>query len=250
MDNEISFRPEGYFDISKAAFKERTLETYIKMVFRDSTLRWLTNKPRRLTSNDPGIWDHTIKHYSPRKNEPSPTSKRDPNINFDWDWKEENVFGGMDGFFEVGVRILDLGSGMGQITEQINIRYRGRVECVGIDYRYLTEERPERARLVGGEFRNLPFASEKFDRILSVESFPAWLPRKENIGKYFKEITRVSKLGTIWRGTLPIERHVPYELPINDFELIGFFLENGWEVVLDLSSCAFFARLIEKNLES
>ena len=98
--------------------------------------------------------------------------------------------------------------------------------------------------MIAGYFASLPFGDNSFNRILSVESFPCWLPDKEQtIDEYIAEITRVSQIGTIWRGTLPtyeIEDKVKFPTDV----IIDKFVKSGWEVVANRDS--FSAKLSTK----
>ncbi|MCJ7792494.1 MAG: class I SAM-dependent methyltransferase [Candidatus Marinimicrobia bacterium] len=249
---EVALKPEGYIELGEHAFKKRNLEDYKIMVFRDSSnfrdssKRWLRKKPREMTPNNPMNWStrhfHKIEHFLPGE------EGKDPDVSYDWDWPERNIFGGFSGFFKRNVTILDLGSGFGQVVEEINEKYSGKgITCIGVDYRYLTgEEHADSDKLVGADFKDLPFNSDSFDRILSVESFPAWLPKRENVSKYFEEITRVSKEGTIWRGTMPIWSYGESKTPMSYHELVHFFTKNGWELMVDFRSTSFAARLSKK----
>lgn len=183
---------------------------------------------------------HRIDHFVPSEDKLA----TDSNIQYDWDWQEANVFGGFDNFFTDEAQIVDLGSGRGQVVQEINQKYSNKgIRCVGVDYRYGHDKPENTNNLVAGDFRSLPFADKTFNRLLSVESFPAWMPKdKELIGKYFEEITRISKPGTIWRGTLP--SFEDFEKPfVPTEELATEFTKRGWELVIDSSNSSFIARL-------
>lgn len=236
MDNvdTKSSMPPGYHDTGEHAYKERTLETYKSMVFRDATGNWLRQKPDNMTPDNPMQWSlrhfHRIDQYLPSTD----TLVTDPNIQYDWDWKSSDIFGGYDNFFTDNSQVLDLGSGHGQVVQEINQKYSTNgIKCVGVDYRYMHDKPENTSNLVAGDFKNLPFADQSFDRLLSIESFPAWMPKdRDLIGTYFDEITRVSKQGTIWRGTLPT--YDDYETPfMSNEQLAKEFTKRGWELVID-----------------
>lgn len=244
---EIPFNPEGYHDMGEHAYKERTLDEYKSMVFKDSSDDWLTVKPERIAPKNPEEWIerhfHSIKHFTSS----GEVVHRDRTIRYEWDWPETNIFGGFDGFFSQGVQVLDLGSGHGQTVKEINDRYGHKgIKAVGIDYRYRYDRPKVANNLVGGNFIGLPFKDNSFNRLLSIESFPAWLPKdKKVIQRYFREITRVSQDGTIWRGTFPT--YDEYDNPSVSFEeLIGYFCLSGWEVV-DMRGYSFAAKLYKET---
>lgn len=233
-------RPEGYHDTGEHAYKERTLDTYRSMIFRDATDRWSTHKPENLddpTTRSVANFMHSLKHYEPKGKD----FVKDSNVQYDWDWPEPNIFGGYGGFFSNGASILDLGSGHGQVVQEINQKYGDKdVKCFGVDHRYSHDVPQITTSLVTGDFRGLPFADNSFDRMLAVESFPAWLPKNRDlIQRYFQEIK-----GAIWRGTLPT--YDEYNTPtISDYELTKYFCDNGWELVVN-NGIAFIARLVDK----
>jgi len=245
MGERESSRAEGYYDTGESAYKERGLDTYESMVFRDSskTTEWLQTKPGRMNPGNPSQWSlrhyHAIEHYQPINGK----AAKNEAVEYDWDWPEDNVFGGIEGFFSDNAEILDLGAGFGKPVKEINETYPN-VHCVGLDVRYADEKPDNTEGLVGGNFEKTPFADSAFDRILSVESFPAWMPDDDTlVEQYFSEITRVSKPGTIWRGTLPTDDI----LDILDTEIIAKqFASNGWELIIDKGNTAFMAKLVSK----
>jgi ubiquinone/menaquinone biosynthesis C-methylase UbiE len=188
---------------------------------------------------------HTLEHFTPERTDGKIQSLKDQSVQFEWDWKEDKIFGGLDNFFVDNSTVLDLGSGKGIAVNEINEQFADRqIKCVGVDYRYLQEQQTAK-NLVAGDFANLPFKDESFDRLLSVESFPCWLPDKElAIDKYIEEITRVSKIGTIWRGTLPeYDEYDTIKFPTDS--IIRKLVENGWELVI--SGNSFSAKLVIKK---
>jgi len=240
---------EHYHDTGEHAIS-RDFETYKSMVFKDEGKNWLREKPRDMTPDNPMQWSmrhfHTLEHYYPEKVGNKLSSRKDDSVQYEWDWKEKKVFGGLDNFFANDSIVLDLGSGKGIAANEINKQFADRqVKCVGVDYRYSQEQPQNGKNLVAGDFTNLPFEDKSFDRILSVESFPRWLPNEEQtIDRYIEEITRVSKDGTIWRGTLP--KYYEYDtIKFPTDSIIKKFVENGWEVVV--SGNSFSAKLVVKN---
>ena len=119
------------------------------------------------------------------------------------------IDGGKTGFFKQGSRILDIGSGGGTAVTEINRKYKHKdIKAVGLDIRYTSRQSVKakgEKRFVGGEWGKMPFADDSFDRLLSYESFPKYgMSRNQSVEDYkkvFKEITRISEVGTIWRGT-------------------------------------------------
>lgn len=248
--DKFSEKLEHYHDTGEHAIR-RGLKDYRSMVFKDDGNSWSKEKPNEMQPGYPEKWSmrhfHTLEHFIPEQVGGETISRKDQAVQFEWDWKEEKVFGGFENFFADGSMVLDLGSGKGKATREINEQFQDRnLKCVGVDYRYSQEQPQDSKNLVAGDFKNLPFKNNSFDRVLSVESFPCWLPNEEKtIDKYIAEITRVSRTGTIWRGTLPT--YAGYwdtiKFPINT--IIRKFVESGWEVVI--SDTSFSAKLVSKK---
>lgn len=241
---------EYYHDTGEHAIS-RNLEAYNSMVFKDEGRYWLREKPKDMYPDNPMQWSmrtfHTLEHFIPKQTDAKIQSSKDESVQFEWDWGEEKIFGGRDNFFADNSTVLDLGSGRGIAVNEINEQFVDRqIKCVGADYRYLQEQQAVK-NLVACDFANLPFKDESFNRVLSVESFPCWLPVEEQtIDKYIEEITRISKIGTIWRGTLPkYNEYDTIKFPTDS--IIRKFVENGWEVVV--SGDSFSAKLLIKKLK-
>lgn len=233
------------------AYMERGLNLYLKMAFRDSSDDWFSEIPEWMSPDNPERWSlrhlHSIEHYLP-----SDTPQKNENINYDWDWKEDDVFGGKEGFFSPGAVILDLGGGMGKPAAEINEAYADKsIKCLSVDYRYHREgptlqKDKSQTELVAGHFRDLPFGDDTFDRVLAIETFPAWLPRyKEDTERYFMEITRVCRNGAIWRGTFASQIELESKNADED-DVIAGFTKNGWELVIDRVKNSFMARLAKQ----
>ena len=240
---------EHYHDTGEHAIS-RNLETYKSMVFQDEGENWLKAKPEDMVPENPMQWSmrhfHTLEHFIPGRANGKIQSRKDQSVQFECDWKEEKIFGGFNDFFVDNAQILDLGSGKGIAVNEINEQFKKRgINCTGVDYRYSQEKEQTAKNLVAGDFANLPFKDESFDRILSIESFPCWLPNEEQtIDRYIEEITRVSRAGTIWRGTLPkYDEYDTIKFPTD--VVIRKFVENGWEVVVSRDS--FTAKLAFKK---
>lgn len=244
IDSRIPHKPDGYHDTGEHAYKQRSLADYSSMLFRDSTKDWLALQPSTMIPDNTMEWSmrhwHELCHYSPNPVDGLPLSE----TTHDWDWPKTGIFGGSNEFFSDGAQIIDLGSGHGRAVHEINERYKNQnIQCFGVDYRY-HHDRPEKAlNLVGANFEALPFADGLFNRLLSVESFPAWLPKDEKkVERYFDEITRVSSHDALWRGTLPTlgdESDMP---TITHYDLARMFTQRGWEVVFDTGKNSFAAR--------
>jgi len=239
---------EHYHDTGEHA-TSRDLETYKSMVFRDESKNWLRTKPEDMVPENSMQWSmrhsHTLERFIPEQTGRAMQSRKDQTIQFEWDWKEGKIFGGLNNFFLENAQMLDLGSGKGIAVNEINEQFKERgIECTGVDYRYAHEQQTAK-NLVAGDFANLPFKDESFNRILSVESFPCWLPNEEQtIDKYIEEITRISQIGTIWRGTLPkYDEYDTIKFPTD--VIIRKFVENGWEVFV--SGDSFSAKLTLKK---
>ncbi len=248
--------PDGYYDTRETA-SERDLDTYMFMVFDEN---WQTKKPK-VESGSIAKTSleslHKISKFIPADNG---NSERVASVKYEWDLEGGEPFGGITGFFSENTKILDLGSGKGIAKDQINEKYSGLgVKCVSLDFRYLLQgydndkhpfyemEIPQNsADSVAGEFGNLPFADNTFDRMLSVETFPAWLPKDSaDFERYFREVTRVCQKGTIWRGTSPTFEDL---LPngYTNFSLQNAFCKNGWEVIIPNARGYFAAHLVKK----
>ena len=254
-NKELPEHPEGYMETSDRAYRERGLNDYLRYVFRDSSDGWLAQRPKDMTPENAEKWSlrhlHGLEHFV--LSDDGKSFKKDQAIFYDWDWEEPTVFGGVDGFFSPNARILDLGSGMGKAAKEINMKYQYKsIKCIGVDYRY-HRERPIEAEhnLSGGHFDNLPFSPGVFDRLLSVETFPSWLPFSLDMAKrYFEEISRVSKNGAIWRGTLPRldeVHHYHIKNEISEDDLIRLFVVCGWDLVIDRAKSSFMAKLTKNR---
>lgn len=239
--------PEGYHDTGPHAYKERKLVDYKDIVFRDASDNWFREQPDYIKPDNPMQWPlrhfHKLDHFVP-----TTIGKSAKQEFYDWTWPEDAIFGGYNGFFQDNVKVLDVGSGYGQVVQQINKEFKDKqITAIGVDYRY-HHDRPENAdKLIAGNVANLPFQSNSFNRLLSVESFPAWYPKnREQVSKYFQEITRVSQPGAIWRGTMPT--YDDFETPyLSNDEFADIFTQNGWELVIDRGSIAFMAKLVAKS---
>lgn len=246
-----SYNPkfEHYHDTGEHAIS-RNLEDYKKMAFKEDSNYWLKTKPEKMTPDDPQQWSlrhlHTLEHFIPEKTDDKIIAKKDSSIQYEWDWKEKNIFGGLKSFFQNDSTILDLGSGKGIAVQEINKEFRDKnIKCIGVDYRYTEEQPSEEKNLVAGDFKNLPFLNNAFNRILGIESFPTWLPKEEKlIDNYIEEITRVCAVDSIWRGTLP-QYDIEDEIIIPTNVLIEKFVKAGWEVIITNNS--FIAKLIYKD---
>lgn len=239
---ELPRNPEGYADRGPYAYKERGLNSYKTMLFKHS-LSWIDPKVNPMADSAKRFYE--ISRFTPIDGK----GVKNQNIQYEWGVPKGNLFGGLDGFFSPNARILDLGSGHGKAVQEINAEYADKgIKCVGVDWRYHREQPDVTDNLVGAHFKALPFAKDEFDRIVSVESFPAWVPDDRNLVKqYFQEITRVSKEGTIWRGTLPTVDEATDIQPISMKDLVSEFCANGWEIIVHGSGFCFAAKLINKN---
>ena len=176
--------------------------------------------------------------------------------------KDKVFFGGLKDFFLKGKKILDLGSGVGRATKELNDFFINfGINIFGID----ASVPEQKADVVGGDFVNLPFSSNSIDRIMAVETFPRWygdypssmraatnhfaspedsmyvkgdddlleLDREkylQRIRQTWEEIHRIAAPGCIFRGTVePCREKSDYENIIRKFK---FLLENGWRVIV------------------
>ncbi len=178
----------------------------------------------------------------------------------------EQFAGGLKAFFSKGSKMLDLGSGVGNATQQLQALLAPLdITVVGIDASIPVRTNQEPANLVGGDFANLPFADKSIDRILACETFPRWYgdyplsmraatphffsPEEkiyvededgvldldkpkyiERIQQTWDEIARIAAPGCIYRGTLPTVRdESDYQYHARKFQPL---LEKGWRVVI------------------
>lgn len=196
--------------------------------------------------------------------------------------------GGLKEFFADGSRVLDLGSGVGNATNQLNdIFSESNVSIVGADISIPnTEDSKDEPNLVGADFKNLPFSNNSMNRIMAVETFPRWygdypasmrasrdgfgnpeeelyapddeglleLQREklfERIDKTWEEIHRVAAEGCIFRGT--IDRCRNEESHRRQAWKFKYLIENGWEVIIyseeDSHHTNFIAYLPEKKTD-
>lgn len=248
--NILKERLEHYHDTGEHAFN-RGLKEYKSMIFIDSSDLWLKEKPKEMTPENSMQWSmrhfHVLKHFIPKQLENQIIPTKDESCGYEWDLKEGEIFGGIKGFFISDSNVLDLGSGSGKAVKEINNEFKTKnIKCVGIDHRYFEKKPDDAENLFAGDFENLPFDDESFDRILSVESFPCWLPNDEKlIDRYIEEITRVSKLGTIWRGTFATYDFEDKVIFSTD-QIMEKFTKSGWEVFAHNNS--FSAKLIYKHI--
>lgn len=131
-----------------------------------------------------------------------------------------------DTFDTSGVKILDLGAGVGNLSrDQAELGWNSQI--IGVDLTGKNEnlnvqsfwgdnskEIPKSPNSLVGDWTRLPIKDNTFDFILSYESFPRYLypayqkddhnrlSAEEFRRKSFEEITRVAKSGCIWRGTV------------------------------------------------
>ena len=133
-------------------------------------------------------------------------------------------FGEVKEFFKPGSVVLDLGSGKGRVVEYISNKYP-KVRTVGLDLRYIDEKATgKRGEHIAGSWNSMPFADNTFNRIMSCETFPAyWSSDNSKNVNAIKEITRVSQVGTIWRGTNRNAGGEIVALPM---------IDNGWDVYI------------------
>lgn len=157
-------------------------------------------------------------------------------------------YSGLGGFFKQNGMILDIGCGKGNFVLEANSVFkRWGINIFGINNN-ITELRARGAindsHIRLADWNNLPFEDHFFDAITCFESFPTHaISQGATIGDMsitMKEITRVAKPGTIWRGTMPA--YIPNDRSHPVFEV---FLSNGWE--LYICGRVFIARLMVCN---
>lgn len=254
LHKKVPPKPDGYdeYGEEKASwYKEKGLDVYLKVLFPEESEFWISEKPDNMVPENFMVWStrhlHEIEYYEPRKknNLYDKTFFRNLNIKYEWDWKESGLYGGLAGFFANDSIVLDLGSGMGNFVAEALEKYKAlNIKVIGVDYRY-HQERPANSNmiLVGGDFKNLSFPDNAFNRLLSFNSFPYWLPSTGALMlKCFKEITRISRDSALWRGTLPFDSYTHLHNSISEQAVFDGFCANGWEVV-DVMHRKFAAKL-------
>lgn len=148
-------------------------------------------------------------------------------------------YGGQKEFFKKGATVLDLGSGGGKATTEYSLRLKG-VKIIGVDteYKDMNPMYPSTGLFVGGDWEKLPFKDNTFTGILGCESYPAGMGSvPENIVRTFREITRVSKEGAVWRATIP-ELNPLFDAEGEIWEaerrmITNSLAYNGWEAFID-----------------
>lgn len=159
----------------------------------------------------------------------------------------KNRMGGQEQFFRKSEHVLDIGAEAGVAVAQLKAEHP-EISFVGLDYGYGVEMNPafkDYGHYVGGDWNHLPFKDNSFTRILSVESFPKHAEWIWDNGNTFKDITRVSAEGTIWRGT-HVGLYNNESVQNNDWvsEMVRNMTVNGWDVCV--SNRIFVAKLINK----
>jgi len=171
----------------------------------------------------------------------------------------EPLEGGFNHFVLDGKSLLDLGAGSGRAINEM-AALNPKTQYCGIDIRYAKEAPPAleqaNANLVGATWFNIPFKDGAFDRVISAYSFPYHLGRtqsseltdKQLAEKAIREITRVSKEGTLWRGVIWGKTR-----KIDSWRAESIFPEimtkYGWEMttIEDNNSEVFIAKLINQD---
>ena len=143
------------------------------------------------------------------------------------------TFAGLDGFFQPGAAILDIGSGSGRAVNEMIAQYAPRgVSITGLDSSYFADA-PETAHpeaFVPGSWEKMPLPDNAYSGLLSSESFPthSW-PDTSDEGhekneQTVAEITRVAKPGAVWRATVGGFQGLPRQ------RLRDMLVASGWEV--------------------
>ncbi len=151
-------------------------------------------------------------------------------------------------FFKGGASVLDIGAGAGIAVSQLSEEFP-KVRFVGLDYGYVSKLEPaykDKGNFVGADWNRLPFGDASFNRIMSLESFPKHANWIWDHAETFKEVTRVSAPGTVWRGT-----HAGASYGINVYEedwvkeMLNQMNGNGWDVCV--ANSLFIAKLVNKK---
>jgi hypothetical protein len=162
-----------------------------------------------------------------------------------------NKLGGQNSFFTAGHRVLDIGAGAGVAVAELKTLHP-EVDFVALEKGYhknIEPAYPELGQYVGADWNKMPFADNSFSRILSVESFPKHAEWIWDYKSTFSDITRISKEGTIWRGT-----HLgpDFNQPVLQSDWVGEMAErmtqNGWD--LYVSNRIFIAQLVSKPVSN
>jgi hypothetical protein len=160
--------------------------------------------------------------------------------------KVGKIFGGKEDFFSKGTALLDIGAGGGTAVQEMTQAYSN-LQVTALDVRYGEQppSAPNRSNptYVCARWNDLPFETDAFDRLISLESFPryAWSENTslEDIKRTVKEITRVAKAGALWRGSCAKDIA---GRPKGEY-IQNMLQENGWEVYWGKT---FIARLERK----
>lgn len=156
--------------------------------------------------------------------------------------------GGQDNFFKEGSRVLDIGAGAGVAVAGLKMQYPN-ISFTALEKGYNQNIEPaykEYGDYVGGDWNNLPFKENSFNRILSVESFPKHAEWIWDFERTFRDVTKVSSPGTIWRGTHFGTNYDDNRPMDSDWvtEMLRNMTVNGWDVYV--SKRIFIAQLAEK----
>lgn len=156
--------------------------------------------------------------------------------------------GGQKVFFNDGEKVLDIGAGAAVALAQLSAEHP-KVGFVALEKGYSKNIEPafkEYGNYVGGDWNFLPFKDDSFTRIMSVESFPKHAEWIWDFKQTFRDITRISKAGTIWRGThLGLRNKETAQESEWISEMLQSMTTNGWDVFV--SNRIFVAKLISKK---
>ncbi len=155
--------------------------------------------------------------------------------------------GGLIKFFQPGETLLDLGCGVGVAAGQMQAEFPD-IRVIAMDKGLGTKLDPiyrKYGDYIGGDWNKLPFKDNTFTRILAVESFPKHADWIWGFKDTFKDITRISQLGTIWRGTHS-SFNATETVAEDDWktEMVQSMKANGWEVFINKR--IFIAKLVHK----
>lgn len=200
----------------------------------DLTGSWLLNPimSRVLESTSPQRIKNNFVFYGLDENDP----KHLKNVNQKEIYRE---YGGQRSFFKKGATILDLGSGGGKATAEYSLQRKG-VNIIGLDtvYKEKNPIYPSEGMYTGGDWKRLPFKDDTFTGILACESYPRGMgSNPDSITKTFREITRASKEGAVWRATTRVpDSMLRGGAEIGEEErrtLVNALTYNGWEAYID-----------------
>lgn len=203
-------------DIDGISIWNRTSRTTMQRLFSDDPTNRHINSRKGGVQNERGkneYWHYPVgARYSP---EDLPQDAKLVDMN--------GPVIGMADFFGKGEHLLDLGCGGGESAVGFAKEYPA-LDVIAVDHAFgneipLRKSRLKNLKFEAGDWDELRFSNSTFDRFIS----------DEGVGRYghprssAKEMTRVAKIGAIFRGT--IGKQVSGRIGFHNA-----LVEEGWEV--------------------